>query len=170
MSIIEKLGLIRKVKIKFTNGIEELNSQLIELKKNTKFNKYNNKQRQISNLINGFEKKETMLRFVKTPDIFSAFSGRGEILIINSENSKNELDIELKSKYKEMWFVLGLFIFMSLIFLPMVIFGQYEFYWIFIIVGFFTIVSTFKIYLFRNDVKKLEEEFNNLLESINNNL
>lgn len=170
MSIIEKLGLLKKVKIKFTNGIEALNSQLVGLKQNTKFNKSNNKQRQISNLIKGIDKTEILLRLEKTPDIFSAFSGRGVIQITNSENSTNEIEIEFKSKYMEMWFVLGMFIFMLLVFSPMIILGQYEFYWVLILIGFFTIVSAFKIYLFRNDVKKLEEEFNNLLESINNTL
>ncbi|MBI9058622.1 MAG: hypothetical protein JEZ01_12730 [Labilibaculum sp.] len=166
MNTIEKLGLKKKVRLEFPNGIEGLNLKLTELKMNKKFDKFNYKQRQISKLLKGFEKNESTIRFLKTPDIFSAFSGRGKIQIINSDISRNNIEIEFKAEYNEMWFVMGLFIFCTLIFFPIILYGHYETYWIFILIGFFAIVSFLKIFQFKNDIKKLEEEFNNLLRLI----
>lgn len=170
MKIIEKLGLVKKVRLDFENGIEDLHCKLIEMKNNKKFDKFNNQQRQIYQLLNGLEKIDSTIRFIKTPDIFSAFSGRGEIHITDSMITKNEIEIEFKAKYNEMWFVLGSFVFLLMIYTPFILLGLSETYWILITIGFFAIVTTFKIFLFKNDIKKLEREFYNLLGLINNNL
>ena len=170
MNIFEKWGLLKTVRMDFTNGIEGLYSTLVELKANIKFDKFSNKQRQIYQLLKGLEKIDSTIKFVKTPDIFSAFTGRGEIHIRDSVITKNEIEIEFKAKYNEMWFVLGLFVFLLMIYTPFILLGLFETYWILITVGFFAIVTIFKIFLFKNDIKKLESEFNNLLGLINNNL
>jgi hypothetical protein len=169
MKMIEKWRLIKKVRLDFENGIKDLHCKLVDLKNNKKIDKFDNRQRQIYQLLKGLEIKESAIRFVKTPDIFSTFSGRGEIHVTDSMYTKNEIEIEFKSKYKEMWFVFGLFVFLLMISTPFILLGLLEIFWILITIGFFAIVATFKIFLLKNDIKKLEGEFKNLLGLINNN-
>jgi hypothetical protein len=83
--------------------------------------------------------------------------------------SKNEIKVEFKSKYEEMWVVFSLLIFTLLMYTPFIVFGSFESYWYFILLAFFGIVTILKVFHLKNDIKQLEKEFDNLLRLANSN-
>lgn len=166
MKILKTWGLIRTVSMQFNNGTEALYPLLTGLKNSKRFDKFSHEQRQIHQLLKRLEKKNGIITMKKTPDIFSAFSGRGEIQIKDSKIKSNEIEIEFKSRYEELWIVLATFIIMSVFYSVFVYLELFKFYWIFVLFGGLVIFLIIKIFMLRRDVNKLEAEFNLLLKYI----
>lgn len=164
MKILKTWGLIRTVRMQFNNGTEALYPLLSGLKNSKRLDKFPFEQRQIHQLLKRLEKKNRIITMKKTPDIFSAFSGRGEIQIKDSESTSNEIEIGFKSRYNELWGVLALFIIISVFYSLFVYLELFKFYWIFVLFGGLVIFLIVKIFMLRSDINKLEAEFNLLLK------
>ncbi|PKP31424.1 MAG: hypothetical protein CVT99_08750 [Bacteroidetes bacterium HGW-Bacteroidetes-16] len=169
MSLVEKLGIYKKSVLDTDYRIDELSLKINDLKRIRKFDKLDSRSRQISQLVKGFREKDSVIEFTKTPDIFSAFSGRGDILVRESTLTEKQIEVIYKAKYEEFWFVLIVAIIAFLVMITMLYFNAIQLYWIFLFMGFFILVSGFKIFLFRNDIIGLEKELNDLMKLINNN-
>lgn len=168
MSLVIKLGIYKQSVLDTKYKIDELSLKINELKNTRKFDKLDSRSRQISQLLKGYRKKDSLIEFTKTPDIFSTFSGRGDIFMSESTSEKH-IKVTYKSKYEEFWFVLIVAIIGILVMIPMLYFNVIQFYWIFLFMGFLILVSGFKIFLLRNDIIGLEKELNDLMKLINNN-
>jgi hypothetical protein len=169
MSLVEKLGICKKSVLDTDYGIDELSLKINDLKRTRKFDKLYSQSRQVSQLVKGFREKDSVLEFTKKPDIFSAFSGRGDIFMKESTETEKQIEVIYKAKYEEFWLVLTVSIIAFLVMIPMLFFNVIQLHWIFLFMGFIILVTVFKIFLFRNDLIGLEKELNDLMKLINNN-